>query len=243
MPASGCFLGPETGGTDARYVARPARPRETSTPTSDDWRYAVSVVKMIESFAKEAAREKIARVARFLECEGYAAHRSADRLERRSEFAVPASLSQHGRAVIAAMVSDCYTDDEKTRDPEPWHAARTYLTRLADDGLEAPDRLRNQAAILLDAAETIDRLLRWYEARRAVLKTRDLTNDTIVAIMHEWKTKPRATAEALTAHGHTVMEGALKAAVGRTSGLGRRRGNVEPIVFYIPGLQRRQVTS
>lgn len=198
---------------------------------------------MIESFAKEDARERIASVARLLEREGFAAHRSADRLEQRSEFAAPSSLGQHTRAAITLMVADCYTDDEKTREPEPWHAARPYLARLVDDGFEAPDRLRNQAAILLDAAEIIDRLLRWYEERRAVLKTRDLTNDTIVAIMHEWKTKPRVTASQLKAHDHAVTEGALKSAVTRRARLGKRHGKVEPIVFYIPGLQRRQVTS
>lgn len=240
LSPAGCFLGPEIRGIDARQVARA---REAFTPTSDDWRYAVSVIKMIESFAKDTARETIERVARLLEQDGFAAHRSADRLENRSEFTGVVALSEHARETIVARVSNCYTDEEKQREAEPWHAARTYLARLNDDGLEVPDRLRQQAAILLDAAETIDRLLRWYEARRAALKTRDLTNDTIVAIMREWKTKPRATAIQLKAHEHAVTEGALKTALGRTAGLGRRRGKVESLVFYIPGLQRRQVTS
>jgi hypothetical protein len=219
------------------------RTREPFTPTSEDWRFAVAVIKMIESFAKDTARVTIGRVARLLEHEGFAAHRSTDRLEKLSEFAPPSSLVRHTRETILAQVSNCYTDDEKEREEEPWHAARPYLARLRDEGLEVPARLRQQAAVLLDAAATIDELLSWYEKRRAVLGTRDLTNDTIVAIMREWKTRPRATATQLTAHDHAVTEGALKTALGRTAGLGRRRGNVEPLVFYIPRLRRSQVTS
>lgn len=224
-----------------------ARARGSYAPSSEDWDYAVLVVKLIEDLAQAAFRETVGELARVLEREGLAAHCSADRLENRSEFTDPVLPSEHGARTILAKLTDCYwepTEPEPTASAEPTqrrrrHVATAYLARLAEDGLESPDQLRQQAAILLDAAETINRLLRWYAARRASVKTRDLTNDTIAAIMHEWKMKPRATAEALTEHGHTVTEGALKSALDRAPGLGRPRGGEQPFTFYVPVLRRR----
>lgn len=212
-----------------------ARSRGNYTPSNDDWRYAVSVIKMVESFAKDVSR--IQKVARLLEREGWAAHRHADRRENLSESVAPLSPDLT-RTTIVAKVAHLYSEEE--RDHEPWHVARAYLARLHDAGLEDPGRLRQQAAILLDAAETIDGLLRWYDSRRASIKTRDLTNDTIAAIMNEWKTKPRETAKQLSAHGHGLSEGALKSALTRTRGLGRPRRNEQTLLFYIPGLQRKR---
>jgi hypothetical protein len=233
----GVFLDPPLYEFDARDVARSARSKKAFTPTSDAWLYAVGVIKMVESFAKASSRKTIATVARLLEREGWAAHRSADRLENLSEKERPVVPPHHACSVILEKVASLYPEEEWEH--EPWHVARAYLARLSDVGLEKQGGLRKQAAILLDAAETIDGLLRWYDTRRASLHTRDLTNDTIVAIMREWQTKPRETAKELKEHGHAVSEGAIKTALLRNNGLGRRRGNEQPLVFYVPALRRR----
>ena len=200
--------------------------------------YAVSVIKMIDRLDRADFREMIARLALVLRAEGLAAHRSADRLEGLSEYTDPVAPAEHARESILAKISDCYTE-------QPWHVAAAYLARLwavsaaaLDDRVQLRQQLRQQAAILLDAAETIDRLLQWYDARITILAAQDLTLDTIVAIMREWKTEPRETARQLKVHGHAVTEGALKMARGR--GRGRTQAGVPPLPFYIPALHRRR---
>lgn len=193
---------------------------------------------MIDRLDRADFRETLAQLALALRAEGVAAHRSADRLEGLSEYTDPVAPAEHARESILAKISDCYTE-------QPWHVAAAYLARLwvvsaaaPDDRLQLRQQLRRQAAILLDAAETIDRLLRWYDARITTLGAQDLTLDTIVAIMHEWKMEPRETARQLMVHGHAVTEGALKMARGR--GRGRTQAGVPPLPFYVPALRRRR---
>ena len=211
--------------------------RGTFTPTSDGWKQAVAVIKLIETFAAKGSRKTMADVARLLVREGWAAHRSADRLEKLSEKEHPVVPSEHARNVIVAKVAALYPETERAN--EPWYVATAYLAQLSDAGLGQPGGLRKQAAILLDGAETIDGLLRWYDTRRRALGTRNLTNDTIVAIMLEWRTKPRETVKQLKQHGHGVTEGAVKNAQQRNKGLGRPRANEQPFVYYVPALRRR----
>ena len=114
--------------------------------------YAVSVIKMIDRLDRADFREMIARLALVLRAEGLAAHRSADRLEGLSEYTDPVAPAEHARESILAKISDCYTE-------QPWHVAAAYLARLwavsaaaLDDRVQLRQQLRQQAAILLDAA-------------------------------------------------------------------------------------------
>lgn len=207
------------------------RKKRSDEPTLEDWKHAASAVKMIVDFDKADFRETIAGLARVLEGEGLAAHRSADRLEHLSEFTDPVMMSDHTREAILTTVADCYTE-------QPWHVATTYLARLRDDGLDGASELRQQAAILLDAAETIGRLLRWYAARTTALNANDLMTDTVVAIMLEWKVGARETSRQLAAYDIAVTEGALKMAAGRERGIAKA-GNEPPLLFFLPLLRRR----
>lgn len=128
--------------------------------------YAVSVIKMIDRLDRADFRETIARLALVLRGEGLAAHRSADRLEGLSEYTDPVAPAEHARESILAKISDCYME-------QPWHVAAVYLARLwvvsaaaLDDRVQLRQQLRQQAAVLLDAAESIDRLLRSSMVRR-----------------------------------------------------------------------------
>lgn len=214
-----------------------ARSRGKFTPSSDDWKLAVAVIKLVETLAADSSRKTTGEVARLLEREGLAAHRSADRLEKLSEMERPVVPFEHAGTVLVAKVAALYPETE--REHEPWHVARPYLAQLSDVGLEQAGGLRKQAAILLDASETIDAVVRWYDIRRAAVGARDLTNDTIAAIMHEWGTQPRETVKQLGEHGHAVTEGAVKNARLRNKGLGRRHPNEQPFVHYVPALRRR----
>lgn len=195
----------------------------SDVPSSADWGTAVAAIVMIGEFDDADFRGEVEQLARLLEREGLSAHRSADRLERRSVFTTEVTPSEHGRHAIL----------EKT---SRWHDARhrrvadAYLANLSDDGLEDPDQLRQQAATLLDAAQIIDEMLRWYELRVAALYPSGrghLMNDTIVAIMLDWNIGPAETTRQLAAHGLHVTVGKLK-----TAQMRRRRdtqaGNVTP---------------
>src|SRR5690606_16779913 len=132
-----------------------------------------------------------------------AAHRSADRLEQRSVFTTAVSPLDHGAEAIWARVSRWCTDRH-------WILVGSYISWLGAAGLDDPGQLRQQAATILDAAQVLDEIVQWYEARLASIRTRDLTNDTIVSIMLDWNVQPTETARQLTAHGHAVSDAAVK---------------------------------
>lgn len=185
---------------------------------------------MIRNFAKPDFRGTLDQLARVLEREGIAAHRGADRLEKLSVLTCPVLSSAHAREAILAKLSSCYDDDHS-------HVVSPLLARLRDDGLDDPNQLRQQAAILLDAAETIDRLLKWYVARVKSIKARNLTNDTIVAIMIEWDLRPRETSRQFKAYEIVVSEGAIKQALANQRG--RSLPGHEPtLLSFLPALRR-----
>jgi len=118
------------------------------------------------------------------------------------------SPSEHTREAVLAGIPEGFTEDHR-------RLVDSYLAQLSDTGLEEPDRLRQQAATILDAAQLLVEIVRWYELRVAAIGTRDLTNDTLVAIMRDWGVKPRATAQRLAEHGYHLTEGRLKMALAR----------------------------
>ncbi len=186
---------------------------------------------MIRAFEKPEYRDQMEQLARVLEREGLAAHRSADRLKKLSEFLYPVEPGVHTQDAIAAKLSSFYADASPV--------VTGFVARLSNVGLEDPDRLRQQAAILLDAAETVDRLLKWYMARVRALRARDLTNDTIIAIMLEWNLRPRETSRRLRAHQVVVSEGAIKQAMAK--GRGQFVPGQEPtLLSFVPALLRRE---
>lgn len=186
-------------------------PGQPDAPSSEDWGWAVVAIRMIEDFDRAEFRITVEELARELEKEGLAAHRSADRLEGRSEFTHPVTPSEHARGAILARVAGCYSEDN-------WHIATTYLARLGDSGLEDPDQLRQQAATLLDGALMIDEMLRWYARRRAALYPSGrghLVNDVIATIMLDWRVTPTSMARQLAAYGMHVTVGKLAMALSR----------------------------
>src|SRR6185436_4639007 len=69
---------------------------------------------------------------------------------------------------------------------------------------------------------------RWYDARITTLAAQDLTLDTIVAIMREWKTEPRETARhrlSATSRRTRRLRGPAFAEVRRPPGRERTRGS------------------
>lgn len=170
----------------------------TAGPSSEDWRLAVRALKLIEDLDDEGFREELGELARVLEREGLAAHRAADRLEGLSVFAIPVVSTNYEVDAIWGRLSEWYQERH-------WILIGSYIDRLGAEGLEDPNQLRQQAATILDAAQLLDEIVPWYVARREAIGTRDLTNDTIVAIMLDWGMTPTRMVEQLVAHGHPAI--------------------------------------
>jgi len=207
-----------------------ARPGRSPKPSVEDWKHAVSLIRLIRAFENADYRASLGQLVRVLEREGIAAHRSADRLEKRSKFSRPVCASDHAREAIIKKLSSHYDDDSSD-------VISGFVPRLFNDGLSDPERLRQQAAILLDAAETVESLLTWYGARLKTIGARSLTSDTIVAIMLEWDLRPRETSRRLKVHGVVISEGAIKQALSK--GRGRSLPGQEPTLLSFEPLLHR----
>lgn len=125
-----------------------------------------------------------------IESEGHAAHRSADLLEGLSIFkgaARDVRPSRHARSAILEKLGR-------------WHDARHLrltegrLDQLVEVGVR--DQLRQQAAVLLDAAELIRTNLRWHEERLDKLwpskagRTPSVAKNEVLLKMLEWEVGP-----------------------------------------------------
>jgi hypothetical protein len=179
--------------------------------TIDRWAVAAATILMVRDLDVAEFRETVDLLVRALERVGLAAHRSADRLESRSVFPADALLSEHTRETILSRISEDFTEQH-------WRIAEAYLAGLSDDGLEDPDRLRQQAATVLDAAQLLRDVLTWYADRVLLLYPSGkghLENDTIATIMLDWNVTPTETAGYLAMHRVTVSVGALAMALSR----------------------------
>lgn len=169
-------------------------PRE---PSDKDWARAATVVVMVDDLGSEDFRAKVKKLSRRLEREGLAAHRNADLLEGRCRMprvltkGVP--LWEHTRAAILTKLDAKFTWRH-------WLMVAKNLDELDEAEPNDVDKLRRQAAKLLDAALLIEEMVCWYELRCTVVGARDLVNDTIVAIMLAWNyIKPKKTADQIAA--------------------------------------------
>ena len=178
-------------------------------PTSDDWKLAVLALRMIEDLADEKFRDELGALGRALAVEGLSAHRCADHLEKRTEFTTTLLPSNFEVEALWARVSQGYEEKH-------WTLIGAYIARLGSGGLDDPDRLRQQAAAILDASQFLNEIVQWYVNRLKSIGTRDLTNDTIISIMIDWNVQPTETAAQLMAHGHRpVTVGAIAEALSR----------------------------
>lgn len=170
----------------------------TVGPSSEDWQLAVRALALIDDLDDERFRGELRQLALALEGEGLAAHRSADRLEGRSVYTTGGPPTEYVAEAIWTRVCTWYQDRH-------WILIGSYIDRLGAVGLEDPNQLRQQAATILDAAQLLNEIVQWYEARRAAIGARDLTNDTIVAIIFDWGLTPTRMVEQLMAHGHPAI--------------------------------------
>lgn len=170
----------------------------TAGPSNEDWELAVRALQLIRDLDVDSFRDQLRQLGRALEREGLAAHRCTDRLEGRSVYTTGAAPAEYAAEAIWVRVGELYEDRH-------WILIGSYIDRLGADGLEDPSQLRQQAATILDAAQLLSEIVAWYEARRGAIGTRDLTNDTIVAIMLDWGMTPTRMVEQLTAHGHPAV--------------------------------------
>jgi cell division protein ZapA (FtsZ GTPase activity inhibitor) len=156
---------------------------ESREPSNEDWARATTLVVIVDDLGSEDFRAKVRKLSRRLEREGLAAHRNADLLEGRCR--VPRVLTkdiplwEHTRAAVLTKLDAKF----KWRH---WLMIARNLEELDEAEPDDVDKLRQQAAKLLDAALHIEETVCWYELRCSVVRARDLVNDTIVAIMIAW---------------------------------------------------------
>lgn len=178
---AGCF----------RHVA------ESREPSNEDWARATTLVVIVDDLGSEDFRAQVKKLSRRLEREGLAAHRNADLLEGRCHvqrvLTKEVRLWEHTRTAILTKLDAKF----KWRH---WLMIAKNLEELDEAEPNDVDKLRQQAAKLLDAALYIKETVRWYELRCSVVGARDLVNDTIVTLMITWNyIKPKRTAEQIAA--------------------------------------------
>jgi hypothetical protein len=164
------------------------------------------MIRLHRALDEETFRRAAGELANDLKEEGLRAHRAADRLEGRSRigpFAVAAPRgADHGRSRVHDRLS-AHRAEGPLQIVTAYLAA--YLDRLVEIESNAPEELRQQAAAILDAAETLASELDTFDARLTDLKNarrrqrEDRTDkqvpgplpsvgtDTIVQIMIDYK--------------------------------------------------------
>jgi len=126
----------------------------------------IVLIRLYRALDEEAFRRAAGELANDLKEEGLRAHRTADRLEGRSHrgpFAVAAPRgSDHGRSLVNSRL-------HAHRAEGPFQIVTAYLAehlgRLVEIEGNAPEPLRQQAATILDAAETLAAELDTFDAR------------------------------------------------------------------------------
>jgi len=166
----------------------------------DNWKALTTWLSMVHDLDDEKFRESVTMLADAVELEGHAAHRSADTLEGLSKFTITArdaKPANHARSAIVSKLRRWYGQDRR-------HlcVAEGRLDQLVEVG--SRDQLRQQAAVLLDAAELIRSWLEWHRQRLEKLwpskkgRTPSVVKHEILLKMLEWEVGPTE----MSAHLH-----------------------------------------
>lgn len=154
---------------------------------------------MIWDLDDEEFRDGVKNFATAIEHEGHAAHRHADVLDGLSMFKPPSlqvKLSHYARSALISRL-------------KRWGAENKRYLRVAEGRLDqlvevtARDQLRQQAAVLLDAADVIRMNLQYHEQRLEKLRASEIgrppsvAKNEVLLKMLEWDVGPTEMSERL----------------------------------------------
>jgi len=154
---------------------------------------------MIWDLDDEKFRGDVATFATAIEHEGHAAHRHADVLDGLSMFQPPSlqvKLPHYSRSAVMSRLKRFGAEDKRRL-----RVAEGRLDQLVE--VNARDQLRQQAAILLDAAELIRMNVKYHEQRLEKLRTSEIgrppsvAKNEVLLKMLEWEVGPTEMAERL----------------------------------------------
>jgi hypothetical protein len=149
-------------------AGRLRRQRQPRKLRPADWDKHIEEIQQKRWLDTKPNRLIARRLAAELESEGHAAHRSADYLERLSEFYQVGHVQPFdhaGKTVRGRLHAKGYTKEHLA-------IAMWLLDRLAEKRLDTPRILRKQAAILLDAAQWTKFRVEQHEDQVARLRRR-----------------------------------------------------------------------
>lgn len=165
----------------------------------DNWKALTTWLAMVNDLDKEKFRDGAAKLADIVEREGHAAHRAADVLEGLSMFTTAgrdARPANHSRSTILPKLRRWYGEDKRQL-----RVAEGRLDQLVEVGTRG--QLRQQAAVLLDAAELIRMNLQWHAQALAKLwpskkgRTPSVAKHEVLLKMIEWEVGPTEMSERL----------------------------------------------
>jgi hypothetical protein len=198
-----------------KRVLKPSKP---SKALKAEWESAIDALKELGDLDQETFRKKGKKLVWALEREGLTAHRNADRLEKLSAFsswkAHLVRTSEHSRSMAVARL-ELERERGGTRGftARHLHLVRFHIERLAEAELNKPGELRQQAALLLDAAEFLDDTIKGHQrhlnelyARRGRRGPRpSVMMERVVDMMVHWEMAPTDTFKLLAAEGIPVV--------------------------------------
>jgi hypothetical protein len=170
----------------------------------DNWKALTTWLSMVHDLDDAKFRESVAMLADAVEREGHAAHRSADTLDGLSTFTIiarNAKPANHARSAIASRLRRWYGQDRRQPRIAEGRVTEGRLDQLVEVGSRA--QLRQQAAILLDAAELIRSWLEWHKQRLEKLwpskkgRTPSVAKHEVLLKMVEWEVGPTEMSERL----------------------------------------------
>jgi len=154
---------------------------------------------MIWDLDDKKFRDDVEGFATAIEHEGHAAHRHADVLDGLSMFKPPSlqvKLSHYSRGALLSRLKRWGAEDKRRL-----RVAEGRLDQLVE--VTARGQLRQQAAILLDAAEMIRMNLQYHKQRLEKLRTSEIgrtpsvAKNEVLLKMLEWEIGPTEMAEKL----------------------------------------------
>jgi len=165
----------------------------------DNWKALTTWIAMICDLDDAKFRVDVANFATAIEHEGHGAHRHADVLDGLSMFQPPSlqvKLTHYARSAVVARLKRWGVENKRHL-----RVAEGRLDQLVE--VTARGQLRQQAAVLLDAAQLIRMNLQWHEEQ--LKKLRPLPTGRIPSVaksevlikMREWEVGPTEMSERL----------------------------------------------
>ena len=198
--------------------------RQKRELTKEQWDEALDAIRLFLNLERPEFRKEVEGLARELEREGLAAHRVADHLEDLTRKARHGQPSDYARSAVLARLGRRYG-------PQHLHLPERQLNKLAETEPQGPAQLRQQAAAILDAAESIGTSIRYYEEFVAEHKSSDqgprpsLAMHTVETFMIHTGVGPTEVARRLAEAGILhVTVGSLRSRLARRRRLERDHG-------------------